>query len=209
MYASAVMYQSRSLSRLRVPFLILLLTFTTALPAQRGALTTSQSIDELTQESTLIVRGYVASAKVEPHPQFHNLMTVLVTMNVEDTLKGTAQKKLQFRQYIWDIRDQLDAAQYGKNQELLLMLGPVSQYGLRSPVGLEQGRFRITRDANGNMLAVNGRGNVHLFQSAEQRAQARGIKLSARVAALARGGAGGPVPLADLNDAIRAFARVK
>ena len=92
-------------------------------PAQRGALTTPESIDELTQQSTLIVHGYVTSAKVEPHPQFRNLMTVLVTMNVEDTLKGSSQKNLQFRQYIWDIRDQLDAAKYAKKQELLLMLG--------------------------------------------------------------------------------------
>lgn len=177
--------------------------------AQRGALTAPESIDELTQQSTLIVHGYITSAHVEPHPQFHNLMTVLVTMNVEDTLKGSSQKNLQFRQYIWDIRDQLDAAKYAKKQELLLMLGPVSPYGLRSPVGLEQGRFHITRDSKGQAVAVNGRGNLELFRATEQRAGERGIKLSTRVTALARRTGAGPIPLADLKDAIRSFSKVK
>src|SRR5881394_4309323 len=181
------------------PILVLIstLTSTSAIFAQRGALTTRQSIDQLTDEATLIVHGHVTSAKVEPHPQLSNLMTVLVTMEVQETLKGTAPKSIQFRQYIWDMRDQLDAAQYAKNQELLLMLGPISQYGLRSPVGLDQGRFRITRDGQGQPVAVNGQANLHLFEAAEQRAHARGIKLSTRVAALARQRDAGPVPLAD------------
>ncbi|HEU5231586.1 MAG TPA: hypothetical protein VFU50_01910 [Terriglobales bacterium] len=181
----------------------------TCASAQRGALTAPESIDELTQQSTLIVHGYVTSAKVEPHPQFHNLMTVLVTLNVEDTLKGSPQKSLQFRQYIWDIRDQLDAAKYAKNQELLLMLGPTSPYGLRSPVGLDQGRFRITHDSKGQAFAVNGRGNLELFRATEQRAGERGIKLSTRVTTLARRANAGPIPLADLKDAIRSFSKVK
>jgi hypothetical protein len=172
-------------------------------------MTSPQSIDQLSQEAALIVHGYVVSAKVEPHPQLHNLMTVLVTMNVQETLKGTAQKSIQFRQYIWDMRDQLDAAQYGKNEELLLLLGPVSQYGLRSPVGLEQGRFRITRDPSGNANAVNGRGNRNLFDTTAQRAAARGIKLSARTTALLRHPAPGPVSLADLEDTIRGFSGSK
>ena len=193
------------------PILALLLTLTTSpkAPAQRGALTTLQSIDQLSEQATVIVHGHVTSAKVEPHPQLSNLMTVLVTMDVQETLKGSHQKSIQFRQYIWDMRDQLDAAQYTKNQELLLLLGPVSQYGLRSPVGLEQGRFRITRDSKGQPLATNGRANLHLFDSTEQRAQARGIKLSARVTALARQRTNGPVPLPDLEDAILSFSRTR
>lgn len=157
----------------------------------------------------MIVHGHVVSAKVEPHPQLRNLMTVLVTMQVEETLKGTAGKSFQFRQYIWDLRDQIDAARYGKGEDLLLMLGPVSQYGLTSPVGLQQGRFRITHDAGGQAMAVNGNGNLRLFEGTEQRAQARSLKLSSRVSSLARQPKSGPVPLSDLEDAIRTFARSK
>src|SRR4029077_9563482 len=112
--------------------------------AQRGARTVPKSLDQMVQQAETIVHGSVISARVEPHPELKNLSTVVVSMSVQSMLKGKAQKTLQFRQFIWDIRDQLDAAEYRKGQELVLLLGPVSKYGLTSPVGLEQGRFRVT-----------------------------------------------------------------
>ena len=175
--------------------------------AQRGALTVARGLDQLTQEAELIVHGSVRSAKVEPHPQFPNLMTVVVSFDVQDTLKGKPQKSIQFRQYVWDIRDQGDKARYGKGEELLLMLGQVSKYGLTSPVGLEQGRFRIVRDSSGKANAINGRGNAGLFQQTEARARTQGIKLSARQSAFILQQQPGPVALSDLKDAIRTFAR--
>lgn len=186
--------------------LLLLTAASQPAQAQRGALTVSRGLDQLTQEAELIVHGSVRSAKVEPHPQFPNLMTVVVSFEVQDTLKGKAQKSIQFRQYVWDIRDQGDKARYGKGEELLLMLGPVSKYGLTSPVGLEQGRFRIVRDSSGQANAINGWGNAGLFQQTESRARTRGIKLSARQSALIRQQQPGPVALSDLKDAIRTFA---
>jgi hypothetical protein len=192
---------------------IVTLLFAVLLPitavAQRGAQTTSRSLDQMAQQAEVIVQGHVVSAKVEPHPELKNLMTVLVTMSVEDTLKGKSRKSLQFRQYIWDVRDQLDSAQYQKGEELLLLLGPVSEYGLTSPVGLEQGRFHITRENNAPATAVNGRGNLGLFQSSEQRARAQGLKLSADTTALVRETRSKPVPLTDLKNAIRTFAEKK
>ena len=64
------------------PILVLIstLTSTSAIFAQRGALTAPESIDQLSEEATLIVHGHVTSAKVEPHPQLSNLMTVVVTV---------------------------------------------------------------------------------------------------------------------------------
>jgi hypothetical protein len=172
-------------------------------------MTTPRAIDELAQEADVIVQGHITSARVEPHPQFKNLMTVVVSMSVQETLKGAPRKSFEFRQYIWDLRDQLDSARYAKGQDLLLMLGPISRYGLTSPVGLEQGRFRISRDNTGREVAINGSGNLRLFDSTEQRARARGTKLSARMIALSRQNQAGPVPLADLKEAVRTFARTK
>lgn len=177
--------------------------------AQRGALTVPHSLDQLTEQADVIFRGSVISTKVEPHPQLRNLMTVVISMNVSETMKGSPRKSIVFRQYIWDLRDQLDAAQYQKGQELLLFLAPVSEYGLTSPVGLEQGRFHVWRDKKGRDLAVNGRGNVGLFDSLEKRAQTRGLRLSPKVAALVRKPRSGPAPLADLEDAIRTFRGVR
>src|SRR6266567_3687323 len=114
--------------RPRSPFLaisltILLLVLTSQ--AQRGARTKLVGLDELTAQSTQIVRGTVTTAHVEPHPQFQNLMTVVVTFRVEKTLKGESGQQIQFRQYIWDVRDQKDEAIYRRGQRLVLMLGPV------------------------------------------------------------------------------------
>jgi hypothetical protein len=172
---------------------------------QRGALTVPQALDQMAQEAEVIFRGVVTSTKVEPHPRLANLMTVVVSMNISEMVKGSPRKSIVFRQYVWDLRDQLDAAQYRKGQELLLLLRPDSEYGLTSPAGLEQGRFRILRDAKGKATALNGRGNLGLFQSVEARAQARGVALSPRVTAMVRSPQAGAVPLDDLVEAIRSL----
>ena len=177
--------------------------------AQGMARTLPRALDQLTAEADLIVHGYVLSTKVEPHPQLTNLMTLVVSMNVINTYKGKPQKSLVFRQYLWDLRAQLGATEYHKGQELVLLLGPVSEYGLTSSVGLEQGRFLISRDAKGKALAVNGRGNLGLFDSVGKRAKARGLQLSARTSALVRRPPSDPLPLADLEEAIRTFGSTR
>jgi len=177
--------------------------------SEQTARTMPRALDQLAEESVTIVHGFVISAVVEPHPQLKNLLTVLVTMKVESTLKGAPQKTFQFRQYIWDARDRAGSAGYLKGEELLLLLGPVSQYGLRSPVGLEQGRFRILRDNKGNAVALNGRGNMGLFQSVEERARTKGIQLSPKTTALIRTKVAGAVPLDDLKDALITLGRTK
>ena len=173
------------------------------------ALTLPRGLDQLTAEAKVIVHGSVISAKIEPHPQLKNLITVVVAMRVIDSYKGNPPKTLVFRQYLWDLCAQLGAAEYGKGQELLLLLGPVSEYGLTSPVGLEQGRFKISRDRNGQATAVNGRGNLGLFNLVEQRSRSRAVQLSPRTTALVRNSKPGPLPLLDLEDAIRTFAGVR
>jgi len=175
--------------------------------AQRGARTAPRSLDRLSQEADLIVRGSVVSARVEPHPQFKNLSTVVVSFAVDETLKGAAKKTIEFRQFIWDIRDKLDSASYAKGSQMLLMLGPVSAYGLRSPVGLEQGRFRILRDSAGKLTALNGTGNLGLLNIPQSQVQSKAA-VSSRTAALVRQKPQGALPLADLEEAIRTFAGV-
>jgi hypothetical protein len=143
-------------------FLTLALPFVLSSPlyAQRGALTRSRNLGELVSQSAVILRGNVISARAEPHPDLTNLWTVVVTLQVRETLKGEAGPTFTFRQFIWDIRDRYDAAGYRKGQDLLLLMNPPTRYGLSSPAGLEQGRFRIQRDGAGRETAVNGHGNA-------------------------------------------------
>ena len=169
--------------------------------AQHGALTAPADLQRLVQTAGTIVRGHVVSAVVEPHPQFPNLQTVVVTLSVTKVLKGDAGASFTFRQFIWDIQDVETAAGYRKSPELLLFLNPNSQYGLTSPVGLEQGRFRVERDSKGNAFASNGRHNAGLFDQLDVKAAEQGITLSPQARALAAKPTGG-VPLAALEDAV-------
>jgi hypothetical protein len=146
--------------------------------AQQGAQTVSADLDQLVRSAGTILRGQVISVNVEPHPQFPNLQTVVVTISVARVLKGEAASTFTFRQFIWDRGVTSDAAGYRKSGELLLLLNPVSPYGLTSPVGLEQGRFRVVRDAKGKGFAVNGRANFGLFQQVVNKASSRGISFS-------------------------------
>src|SRR5205814_2688503 len=140
--------------------LSLLLLFQSKAHAQVSVRTVGRGLDELTQEAGTIVHGGIVSVKVEPHPQLRNLMTLVVTMNVADTFKGAAAKTFTFRQYVLDLDPQRAVKQYGKGQEVVLFLMPVSEYGLTSTAGLEQGKFIVSRNTKGKAVAVNGRNNI-------------------------------------------------
>ena len=173
--------------------------------AQRGALTLPRNLEQLTDRASDIVRGTVVSAHVEKHPELDNLDTVVVTLRLSDTLKGSARETFTFRQFIWDVRDRHDAAGYRKGQELLLLMIAPSRYGLSSPAGLDQGRFRIERDRRGRETAVNGMGNFKLFDGLDA-SKASAVMLTARQASLVAKHRKGPVDAAELTAMIRAFA---
>ena len=174
--------------------------------AQFGAQTAPASLDDLTQQAATILRGSVISAAIEPHPQFSNIQTVRVTISVARVLKGESSKIFTFRQFVWDPREAAAAAGYRKGGELLLFLNPNSQYGLTSPVGLDQGRFRVLRDASGKAFAVNGRANFALFNQVLGKASSRGVQFSRQAAAMMTA-PHGKVPLESFEDAVVTLAR--
>jgi hypothetical protein len=176
-----------------------------ALLSQQEALLVHRDIVDLTDEAQIIVHGTVVSARVEPHPQLKNLNTVLVTMSVAESLKGPGQKSLTFRQYIWDVRALGNGGGYHKGEELLLFLRPASELGLTSPAGLQQGRFEITRDARGQLQAMNAEHNAGLFTNLGSKARQRRASLPAASQKLATQ-VPGPVQLADLTQVVRALA---
>jgi hypothetical protein len=168
-------------------------------------MTVPRALDQLTSEAETIVHGSVVDARIEPHPKLKNLTTIVVSLRVQDTYKGTIRKSFSFRQYVWENPGR-EISTYRKGQEMILFLGPVSEYGLSSPVGLEQGRFQVLRNGKSAATALNGRGNAGLFNAVAQRAAAHQVALSARTADLARRNQAGPIALTDLEDAIRTFA---
>ncbi len=202
------MVSNRPSATLRIPIVLSLALglLAPAALAQRGGLTIPQNLAELVDEAATIVRGHVISARVEPHPTFQNLDTVVVTLKVEETLKGQAGATFTFRQFIWDIRDRENAAGYRKAGELLLLLTRPSEIGLSSPVGLEQGRFRIRRDAQGRKFALNGHGNAGLFRNFDAFITEKGIALTPGQDKLIKQHRAGPVALEELESLIRTLA---
>ncbi len=196
----------------RISGLVALLTIVfchTYTHSQIGARTVPRSLDYLASEADVIVHGYVRSVKIEPHPQLQNLMTVVVSMGVKDTYKGAHRDSLTFRQYVWNAAAGRSDGDYRKGQELVLLLGPVSEYGLTSPVGLEQGRFSVVTGKDGKKTAVNGRNNLGLFSDVNRRVASSGLKLSAHTSGVIRQNHAGPLPLSDLEDVLRAFVGVR
>ena len=136
--------------------------------AQEGALTIQVDLARMVDESENVVLARVTNVVAEKHPQYENLDTVLVTLQVIEPLKGTPGATLSFRQYVWDINDRDTKLDYRIGEEVVLMLRRPSQIGLTSPVGLEQGRFRVERDALNNRIVRNGTDNAGLFGTVDQ-----------------------------------------
>jgi hypothetical protein len=190
------------------PCLLLLAAFLLVAPAfaQQSALTVPRNLEQLTGSSAVIVRGNVVSARMEKHPELTNLDTVVVTLRVRETLKGQANGIFTFRQYVWDLRGRMNALGYKKGQDVLLMMIAPSRYGLSSPAGVEQGRFRIERDATGREFAVNSHDNLRLFDGVGEQMAKEGAVLSPASASLAAKHRRGPVELRELTALIRELA---
>lgn len=174
--------------------------------AQQSALTVPRNLEQLVERSAVIVRGSVVSVRMEKHPELENLDTAVVTLRVRETLKGQAGGSFTFRQYVWDIRDRVNAVGYKKGQDLLLMMIAPSRYGLSSPAGMEQGRFRIEHDSSGTELAVNSRNNQRLFDGVGTQLAKAGVAPSSAAASLLAKHRQGPVELRELTALIRQLA---
>jgi len=174
-----------------------------AVQAQQGGLVIPRNLMELVEEAETIVVGRVLTARTEPHPQFRNLDTVVVTLRVDEAWKGSPGQTFSFRQYVWDFRDAQTALGYKKGQEVLLLMIRPSRYGLSSPAGLQQGRFRVVRDSQGRRTAINAHGNHGLFRQMAGELRPRGIDLSAGAARLVEMHRAGAVDLEQLRGLVR------
>lgn len=164
---------------------------------------------ELSQAAGFVLHGRVVEVREEPHPQYATLATVRVTLEVLQSVRGATGRRFSFREF----RPQAvrgsavkvrSTAGYRVGEELVLFLYPESRAGFTSPVGAAQGRFRVSRDASGALLATNGLNNRGLFENVPTKAKQLDLKLSVREQhALTR--RSGPVALQDLLSLARRF----
>lgn len=175
--------------------------------AQGGYRVAHRNLGELVAGAATIVHGRVLSVRLEPHPQYQGLQTAVVNIEIIELLKGKSGAPYSFRQYVLD---QQDAAsfqlRYKPGQEvLLLMHGAHPQTGFSSPVGMEQGRFRIARDAQGNRVVANGYNNGALFRGLDPATNPKLQTLSPQTRAVITQHRGGPIAYEDFKAIILAL----
>jgi hypothetical protein len=171
--------------------------------AQEGALTVQVDLAKMVDESQNVVLARVTNVVVEKHPQYENLDTVVVTLQVIEPLKGTPGTTLTFRQYVWDISDRDSKLGYRIGEEWVLMLRQPSPIGLTSPVGLEQGRFRVERDALNNRIVRNGTDNAGLFGTVDQTSPGLRPRLSPQLQQLVSEHHSGPISYDQLKSLVQ------
>lgn len=102
-----------------------------------------KSIDELTNESTLIVKGQVVG-KESYWNDAHNQIWSSIRVRISEYLKGEGGSEISLRVPGGTVRDTTlhvsDAAPFEVGEEVLLFLNPSSYYPV---VGWFQGKYRI------------------------------------------------------------------
>ena len=171
--------------------------------AQQGALTLQLNLAQMVEQSQFVVLGRVTAVKAEPHPQFPNLDTVVVTLAVLDPIKGSPGAELTFRQYVFDVNDRNTKLGYRIGEEVALLLRRPSAQNLTSPVGFEQGRFRVERDSANNRVLRNGADNAALFTGLDQTAPNLKGRLSSPVQRMVAEHQFGPISYADFKSFVQ------
>jgi hypothetical protein len=179
---------------------------TPAACAQSSALTLPRNLLQLVDESELVLQGRVTSVTLEHHQQLNHLLTVVVTLQVEENLKGKAPATFTFRQAVIDQRDQQQKLGYRVGQHLLLTLIRPSVYGLSSPAGMQQGRFWIVPGPDGELRVSNGFGNAGLFRGLDSQLPAAGARVSPEIQSMLAQTEPGPVSLKQLKSLIRTIS---
>lgn len=176
-------------------WLVLALVMAAAsLPLRAQFLTRQVNLAYLARRAEVVVQGRVANVRYEGLPGYPNIPTVVVTVQVERMLRGPEGGQYTFRQWLLGREMYRGKGGYMAGQRLLLFLPSPSQYGLSSPLGQEQGRFKIVPDARGQETIANGYGNAGLFKGVAEHAVENGAPFDEAQLRLA-GRAGGAAPL--------------
>ncbi len=180
-----------------------------SLPAQ--FMVRQTNLAYLAQRADIIVQGQIMEVRHESLPGYSNIATVVVTLRIENMLRGPAGSTYTFREIVLGPRSKQGKQSYAVGQQVFLFLPSPSKYGLSSPVGIEQGRFHIARDSAGSGMVVNERGNAGLFKNVEQDVNKAGKRLTKSQMRLAATRSG-PVSLDEfvsLVKSLTALPRIK
>jgi hypothetical protein len=167
------------------------------------------SLAQLTQRAAIIVQGHVTEVRYEALPDYPNINTVVVTLQVAESLKGSAGETYTFREFVSPGQSRMvRQGKYLVGHQLVLFLSAPSQYGLSSPLGRQQGTFHISEDSKGIKYVANEGGNYRLFAGVSQAATNAGAALSEspeELEALEHG----PVPLGKFVSIVKELRAIR
>jgi hypothetical protein len=148
-------------SRLRwtIASLVVGLYLTTANATQSRPL----NLEEMTDRAATIFAGRCTHVRVEHDRRLGRDVTV-ATFHVDRAIKGTAGSTITVRMpWVGESAIPAGVPSYARGDEVVLFLYGESASGMRAPVGLGQGRFRVVTDKQGHKLAINDLGNRNLL----------------------------------------------
>jgi hypothetical protein len=182
----------------------LLLVLLSSFPLQAQFMVQSVNLDYLVRRADVIVQGHVVAVAHEQLPGYPNIPTVTVTLNVEKMLRGPSSGTYTFREMFLGLRSKEGKQSYKIGQRLLLFLPAASQFGLSSPIGIEQGRFHVAAGSGAGAIVSNEFGNYGLFKDVENSANKAGIQLTKKQSQIAAS-RNGPVLLNDFVSLVQSL----
>jgi hypothetical protein len=122
------------------------------------------NLEEMTERAATIFSGRCLHVRVEADAKLRRNVTV-ATFRVERSIKGSSGKTITVRMP-WASPEEFPAGvpSFASGDNVVLFLYGESASGMRAPVGLGQGRFRILSDKEGRKVAINDVGNRNLMQ---------------------------------------------
>jgi hypothetical protein len=125
----------------------------------------------MTERAGTIVSGRITRLRAGSHPQYRNIGVLYVTVKVSEVIKGQPGETFTFMQFtgrqlddnggkgLSEAHPLPDMPSYRVGEEAVLFLYPPSSAGFTSPVGGEQGKFRMQRRPGEPTTVISEGGN--------------------------------------------------
>ena len=163
------------------------------------------NLEEMVQLADRVFRGRCLATREVPGVA--GLQAMEYTFEVTEGVKGTETgQRIVFRQVLAPrrgVRGIPGMPGYHEGQDLLMFLHGDSQLGLTSPVGFNQGVFRVLNQGEDGVRVVNGLDNRNLVMGGVAPAADVGLSLDESTLI----SQGGSLPLRTLTSAIRKIDR--
>lgn len=142
------------------------------------------NLEKMVAGSEVVFRGRCLGTT--PKRSLNGIFATKYAFEVSEVLKGDVKERFEFTQVGGSLSnsEKFNAPYiygmplYKVGSEYLVFLSEETSLGLRAPVGIDQGAFKVSLSADGSTKISNGRGNKNLFTGAAGASLAKSIKAS-------------------------------